>query len=50
VKTLPGEQPHPERVAAYDRLYPLFCEAYDALAPLFDRIAATSLGEVNDDR
>jgi xylulokinase len=50
VKTLPGEQPHPERVAAYDRLYPLFCEAYDALAPLFDRIAATSFGEVNDDR
>jgi len=37
-----AERPIPERVAAYDELYPLFCEAYEALRPLFDRLASFS--------
>lgn len=33
------DRPNPEAVKRYDKLYPLFCEAYDALAGLYTRLA-----------
>ena len=38
VQTIPAEQPNPETQAVYQRLYPLFKEAYRALEPIFPRL------------
>jgi xylulokinase len=40
VAVQPAEEPNPVAVRRYDDLYPLFTDAYHALAPLYDRIAA----------
>jgi hypothetical protein len=32
-------QPDPEAQAVYDRLYPIFDEAYHALLPVYNRLA-----------
>ncbi|MFO7697265.1 MAG: xylulokinase [Anaerolineae bacterium] len=45
VAVAPGEAPRAASVAVYSTLYPLFCAAYDALAPLFDSIASIPEGE-----
>jgi xylulokinase len=33
------DRPNPEAAKRYDKLYPLFCEAYDALTDLYGRLA-----------
>ncbi len=33
------DRPNPEAVKRYDKLYPLFCEAYNALTELYGRLA-----------
>ncbi len=41
----PGETPRQAAVDDYDELYPLFVAAYEALAPLFESMAAYAGGE-----
>jgi xylulokinase len=40
VQVVPGETPRPDVAARYDDLYPIFREAYRALCPVYDQIAA----------
>jgi len=35
-----GEEPQPQQALRYDELYPLFLQAYRALAPLYEALAA----------
>lgn len=45
VRVQPAEEPRADAVRRYDEVYPLFTEAYQALIPLYDRIAAQSTKE-----
>ena len=35
--------PHPENAAVYDQIFPIFCQAYPGLKPVFDKMASAGL-------